>query len=157
MRAAGLRGITRTRSGPRTTRAKDETDRPADLMNRDFTATAPNQTWVADITYVRTFTGWVYAAFILDIFSRRIVGRQLSRRLYTDLALDALQMAIWTRTRDGADLSQLVHHSDRGAKAGLSGTSWVGSAWPPRLRAVGGPVGNFVCGSSAQLDGMRSP
>jgi putative transposase len=116
MRAAGLRGITRTLAGPRTTRAKDEADRPADLVNRDFTATGANRVWVADITYVRTFSGWVYAAFILDVFSRRIVGWRLSKRLYTDLVLDALQMAIWARTRDGADLSSLVHHSDRGVQ-----------------------------------------
>jgi putative transposase len=85
-------------------------------VNRDFTATGPNQLWVADITYVRTFSGWVYAAFILDVFSRRIVGWQLSKRLYTDLALDALHMATWARSRDGADLTRLIHHSDRGAQ-----------------------------------------
>jgi putative transposase len=68
------------------------------------------------ITYVRTFAGWVYAAFVLDVFSRRIVGWQVSTSLYTELALDALQMGIWARTKDGADLAGLVHHSDRGVQ-----------------------------------------
>jgi putative transposase len=67
-------------------------------------------------TYVRTYSGWVYAAFVLDVFSRRIVGWQLAKNLYTDLALDALNMGIWCRQRDDADLSQLIHHSDRGVQ-----------------------------------------
>src|SRR5699024_4074980 len=71
-----------------------------------------------DLTYVRTFAGWVYAAFILDVFSRRIVGWKVSRSLHTDLALDALQMAIWTRQRAGHDLAGLVHHSDSGVQYG---------------------------------------
>ncbi|WP_232021778.1 MULTISPECIES: IS3 family transposase [Pseudonocardia] len=115
MRKAGLRGVSRAK-GPRTTKPAPETSRPADLVNRDFTAEAVNQLWVADITYVRTFAGWVYVAFVLDVFSRRIVGWQVSTRLYTALAIDALEMGIWTRRRDGADLSGLVHHSDRGVQ-----------------------------------------
>jgi transposase InsO family protein len=89
-----------------------------DLVEREFTARAVNQLWVADLTYVRTFAGWVYAAFVLDVFSRRIVGWQVSRSLHTDLALDALQMGIWTRQRAGDDLKGLVHHSDRGVQYG---------------------------------------
>ena len=116
MRTAGLRGVARAGPGPRTTRSGADAERPGDLVNREFTATGPNQLWVADITYVRTFSGWVYAAFILDVFSRRIIGWQLSRRLYTALADDALTMAIWNRRRGGVDLSQLVHHSDRGVQ-----------------------------------------
>lgn len=115
MRAAGLRGLLRDKS-PRTTRPAPETARPADLVDRDFTATRPNQLWVADLTYVRTSAGWVYAAFILDVYSRRIVGWQLATNLYTELALDALQMALWRRQTDGADLTGLVHHSDRGVQ-----------------------------------------
>lgn len=115
MRTAGLRGVSRAK-GPRTTKPAPETDRPADLVNRDFTAEAVNQLWVADITYVRTFVGWAYVAFVLDVFSRRIVGWQVSTRLYTALAIDALEMGIWTRRRDGDDLSGLVHHSDRGVQ-----------------------------------------
>lgn len=115
MRKAGLRGLLRDKS-PRTTRPAPETGRPTDLVERDFTATRVNQLWVADITYVRTAAGWVYAAFVLDVFSRLIVGWQVATSLYTDLALDALQMAIWRRQAAGADLTGLVHHSDRGVQ-----------------------------------------
>nr|QOJ56165.1 putative transposase [Streptomyces candidus] len=114
-REAGLRGLLRDKS-PRTTRPVAETGRPADLVDRDFTATRVNELWVADITYVRTAAGWVYAAFVLDVLSRLIVGRQVATSLYTDLALDALQMAIWRRQAAGADLAGLVHHSDRGVQ-----------------------------------------
>ncbi|WP_438361846.1 IS3 family transposase [Micromonospora sicca] len=115
MRAAGLRGLLRDKSA-RTTPPAPETARPGDLVERDFTATSPNELWVADLTYVRTSAGWVYAAFILDVFSRMIVGWQVATSLYTDLALDALQMAIWRRQAAGADLAGLVHHSDRGVQ-----------------------------------------
>jgi putative transposase len=115
MRETGLRGLLRDKA-PRTTRPAAETGRPGDLVERDFTATGPNQLWVADLTYVRTTTGWVYAAFILDVFSRLIVGWQVATSLYTDLALDTLQMAIWRRQTQGADLTGLVHHSDRGVQ-----------------------------------------
>ncbi|MBQ0897006.1 IS3 family transposase [Micromonospora sp. U56] len=115
MRESGLRELLRDKS-PRTTRPAAETNRPADLVKRDFTAEHPNQLWVADLTYVRTSVGWVYAAFVLDVYSRMIVGRQVSTSLYTDLALDALKMAIWRRENQGADLGGLVHHSDRGAQ-----------------------------------------
>lgn len=115
MRREGLRGISR-KKGPRTTVAGSPARRPEDLVARAFTATAPDCLWVADITYVRTFAGWVYAAFVTDVFSRRVVGWQLSTSLRTDLALDALEMGIWTRTRTGRDLSRLIHHSDRGVQ-----------------------------------------
>ncbi len=115
MRAAGLRGLLRDTS-PRTTRPAAETGRPRDLVERDFTAVRPNQLWVADLTYVRTAVGWAYAAFVLDVYSRMIVGWQVSTSLYTDLALDALKMAIWRREHQGADLGGLVHHSDRGVQ-----------------------------------------
>lgn len=115
MRKDGLRGVLRDKS-PRTTRPGPETDRPGDLVEREFTAAAPDRLWVADITYIRTFAGWVYAAFVLDVFSRRIVGWQLSTSLHTDLALDALEMGLWARNREGRDLSELIHHSDRGVQ-----------------------------------------
>ena len=105
----GLRGVRRARS-PRTTRSAPREQCPADLVKRHFSAFRPNELWVADITYVRTFSGWVYVAFVTDVFSRRIVGWQTSTGLYTDLALDALQMAVWQRKRAGADLTGLVHH-----------------------------------------------
>ena len=115
MRAAGLRGITRAK-GPRTTIPGTGPDTRPDLVERDFTAPAPNRLWVCDITYCRTFSGWVYAAFVIDVFSRRVVGWQLSRSLRTDLALDALEMGIWTRTREGRDVTGLTHHSDKGVQ-----------------------------------------
>ena len=105
----GLRGVRRARS-PRTTRSAPREQCPADLVKRHFEAFAPNELWVADITYVRTFSGWVYVAFVTDVFSRRIIGWQTSTSLYTDLALDALEMAVWQRKRQGADLTGLVHH-----------------------------------------------
>jgi putative transposase len=113
MRAGGLRGITRAK-GPRTTIPGTGPDTRPDLVDRDFTATAPDQLWVADITYCRTFAGWVYAAFVIDVYSRRVVGWQLSKSLRTDLALDALEMGIWTRSRAGRDVTGLTHHSDKG-------------------------------------------
>jgi putative transposase len=115
MRAAGLQGVTRDKS-PRTTRPAPETDRPRDLVNRQFTADAPNQLWVADITYIKTHSGWVYAAFVIDVLSRMVVGWQVATSLYTELALDALEMGIWRRRHTGADLAGLVHHSDRGVQ-----------------------------------------
>ena len=118
MQASGLRGLSRVKT-PRTTMpAAMVGDTRPDLVDRDFSASAPNRLWVADITYVRTFVGWVYAAFVLDVFSRRIVGWQLSRSLHTDLALDALNMGIWVRRSAGADLSQLIHHSDPNPRVG---------------------------------------
>jgi putative transposase len=115
MRREGIRGISRAKS-PRTTVPGPLSDRPAGLVKRQFTAPAPNCLWVADITYIRTFSGWVYAAFVTDLFSRRVVGWQLSTTMHTSLALDALEMGIWTRRREGRDLSQLIHHSDRGVR-----------------------------------------
>ncbi len=115
MTAAGLRGVSRVKV-PRTTIRASTPDTRPDLVDREFAASATNRLWVADITYVKTHSGWVYAAFVLDVFSRRIVGWQLSQNLYTDLALDALNMGIWTRRHAGDDLSELIHHSDRGAQ-----------------------------------------
>lgn len=114
-RDLGIRGTVRGR-WPRTTWPAAETQRPANLVDRDFTASAPNELWVADLTYVRTRSGWVYTAFILDVYSRMIVGWQTSAHLYTDLALDALNMAITSRQRAGDDVGGLVHHSDRGVQ-----------------------------------------
>jgi HTH-like domain/Integrase core domain len=122
MRRRGLRGISRA-TGPRTTVPGSGPDNRPDLVDRAFTATGPDQLWVADITYCRTFSGWVYAAFTVDVFSRRVVGWQLSRSLRTDLALDALEMGIWTRRRAGRELGGLVHHSDKGSQGGLNWSS----------------------------------
>jgi putative transposase len=112
MRELGLEGVRRGKPH-RTTTPEAAATRPADLVGRDFSATRPNQLWVADLTYVATWSGFVYVAFVIDVFSRFLVGWQASRSLRTDLALDALEMAIWRRQ---AQLQGLVHHSDRGSQ-----------------------------------------
>jgi len=111
----GLQGCRRGRISVRTTISDDTLDRPTDLVQRRFKASAPNRLWLADLTYVRTSTGWVYVAFIVDVYSRMIVGWQASRSLRTDLAIDALQMAIYNRGRTDS-LQGLIHHSDRGVQ-----------------------------------------
>jgi putative transposase len=116
MRAEGLRGIPREKTRKTTTSEGPETERPADLVDRKFLAGAPNQLWVADLTYVRTHSGWTYAAFIIDVFSRMVIGWQVSTSLRTDLALDALEMGLWNRQRAGQDVAGLTHHSDRGVQ-----------------------------------------
>ncbi|MFI0793933.1 DDE-type integrase/transposase/recombinase [Micromonospora rubida] len=85
----------------RTTHPTAETGRPGDLVKRNFIAVRPNQLWLADLTYVGTSVGWVYAAFVLDAHSRMIAGWQVATSLYTDLALDALKTAIWCRENQG--------------------------------------------------------
>jgi len=116
MRARGLQGIRREKGRKTTIGVGAETERPADLVERKFVATAPNQLWVADLTYVRTHAGWTYVAFTLDVFSRMVVGWQVSTSLRTDLALDALDMGLWARQRARQDVAGLTHHSDRGVQ-----------------------------------------
>jgi len=111
MRAQGLQGVVRGRRH-KTTVPAEAAQRPADLVGRDFTADQPNRLWVADLTYVVTWAGFVYVAFIIDVFSRMIVGWRASRSLRSDLALDALEQALYARP----DLGRLVHHSDRGVQ-----------------------------------------
>jgi putative transposase len=113
MRQLGLRGVRRG-AKHRTTVPDELAARPADLVERKFQASAPNRLWVADLTYVKTHTGWVYVAFVIDVFSRFVVGWQASTSLRSDLALDALEMAIFAR-RD-QNLDGLIHHSDRGVQ-----------------------------------------
>jgi len=112
MRAMGPRGVVRGRAFTTTTVADEGSARPLDLVQREFHATRPNQLWVADITYVATWAGFVYVAFVIDVFSRSIVGWRVSGSLRSDLALDALEQAL--HTRPGSD--DLVHHSDRGSQ-----------------------------------------
>lgn len=109
----GLEGVIRGQRR-RTTFPEPAAPRPPDLVNRHFEASRPNQLWVADLTYVRTWSGWVYVAFVLDVYSRMIVGWQLATHMRTDLPLDALEMALWRRgIKKG---SGLIHHSDRGSQ-----------------------------------------
>jgi len=111
MRARGLAGAVRGRGWVTTTQAGAE-HRPADLVDRQFVATRPNQLSVSDFTYVATWSGFVYVAFVVDVFARRIVGWRVSSSMRTDFVLDALEQAIYARRRD--TLTGLVHHSDRG-------------------------------------------
>jgi len=114
MREMGLAGAVRGRAWTTTTHADPLADRPSDLVDRQFTATRPNQLWVADLTYVATWRGFVYVAFVIDVFARRIVGWRVSASLATDVVLDALEQAIYDRCGQAA--AGLVHHSDRGAQ-----------------------------------------
>jgi putative transposase len=113
MRELAICGATRTKS-KRTTVPKKSQQLPADLVKRDFKASAPNRLWVNDITYVPIWPGFAYTAFVIDAFSQRIVGWKVSTSLETGLALNALEMAIWARC--GESLEGLVHHSDRGSQ-----------------------------------------
>jgi putative transposase len=110
MRQEGISGVVRGNKKPRTTRADEAAVRPPDLLDRDFTAPAPNLRWVADLTYVRlTSGGFVYVAFVVDVFSRMIVGWALAANLRTELPHAALEHALWHRR--GMSLDGLVHHS----------------------------------------------
>ena len=113
MRVLGLAGAVRGGVKRRTTIPDPAAVRPADLVKRAFTAARPNQLWVADFTYIPTWSGTVFVAFVVDVYSRRIVGWRAANHMRTDLPLDALEMAIWTR--DGR-LDELIHHSDRGSQ-----------------------------------------
>ena len=125
MRQMGLQGVVRGKKA-RTTIVDEAAIRPADLVERDFTATHPNQLWVADLTYVATWAGFVYVAFVIDVFSRMIVGWRVSRSLRSDLALDALEQALWARP----EMGQLIHHSDRGVQ-------YVSISYTERLAEAG--------------------
>ncbi len=114
MRQMGLAGAVRGRAWVTTTQSQPALARPGDLVDRTFTATRPNQLWVSDFTYVATWTGFVYVAFVIDVFARRIVGWRVSSSLRTDFVLDALEQAI--HARGGAMPAGLVHHSDQGTQ-----------------------------------------
>jgi putative transposase len=116
MRADGLQGVVRGRRR-RTTIPADQASRPVDLVDRDFTATDPNRLWVADFTYVMTFSGVVYVAFVIDVFSRRIVGWKADTSMKTPLVLDTLEMALWARQHAGLPVAEgLIHHNDNGSQ-----------------------------------------
>ena len=114
MRSHGICGAKRRRKPWKTTRPDLTARRRPDLVNRDFSASAPNQLWVADFTYGRCWEGVVFFSFVIDVYSRRIVGWQFASHMRTTLVLDALRMALSQRG-PGADV-QLVHHSDRGSQ-----------------------------------------
>ena len=128
MRDMGLKGVSRGRAWVVTTQVETADNRPVDRVERRFTATRPNQLWVADFTYVATWRGFVYVAFVIDVFARRIVGWRVSVSLATDFVLDALEQAIYDRR--GADVEDLVHHSDRG-------TQYLSMRYTDRLTEAG--------------------
>jgi transposase InsO family protein len=111
MQEMGIQGVVRGKRF-KTTVPDEAAERPLDLVQRDFSATRPNQLWVADLTYVATWRGFVYVAFVIDAYSRMIVGWRASSSLRSDLALDALEQALWAR----GDIGDLIHHSDRGVQ-----------------------------------------
>ncbi len=134
MRKLGIAGVRRART-TRTTIPAPAGDRPADLVKRDFTAPAPNRLWVADLTYVPISAGFAYVAFVIDAFARVIVGWAVSTSLSDQVALDAVDMAVWSRKEEG--LNGLVHHSDRGVQ-------YTSIRYSERLEAAGaaGSVGS---------------
>lgn len=117
MRLLGLSGVLRAKGVRTTIQAKDG-KRAGDLLNRDFTAPAPNRVWVTDFTYVRCWAGWVYVAFILDVFSQRIVAWHAATNKETELVMVPLRIALWQRDREGHQVraGQLIHHSDAGSQ-----------------------------------------
>ena len=121
MRGAGIQGAKRRGKPWRTTKPDPQAHRRPDLVNRDFNASAPNELWVADLSYLRCWEGLLFFAFIIDAFSRRVVGWQLASNMRTTLVLDALRMALGMRG-PGADVA-LVHHSDRGSQLRLNRSS----------------------------------
>ena len=143
MRLAGIEGIRRRRR-VRTTRPAEGAVRPADLVERDFTATAPNRLWVSDLTYVATWAGVAYVCFIIDAFSRRIVGWRVAAHMRTSMVLDALEMA---RASRGTHLGGLVAHSD-------AGSQFTSLRWGERLAELGAVPSVGSVGDSYDCDVM---
>ena len=143
MRAAHLQGVSR-RKGPRTTRRQPGAQPAPDLVKRDFTATEPDQLWVADITYVGTWAGWLYLAVVVDAWSRRVVGWAMATHLRTELVLDALAMAIQQRHPQG-----VIHHSDQGGQyTSLAfGKRCQEAGLRPSMGSVGDCYDNALCES----------
>jgi putative transposase len=116
MAELGLSGAVRGKAR-RTTIADSTASRPADLVQRQFAPPAPNRLWVADLTYVSTWSGFAYVAFVIDAYARRILGWRVASTMATSMVLDAIEQAIWTRQQEGAmELKDVVHHSDRGSQ-----------------------------------------
>jgi len=116
MAELGLTGAVRGKV-KRTTIADPAVPRPADLVQRRFAPPAPNRLWVADLTYVSTWSGWAYVAFVTDAYARRILGWRVATTMTTSMVLDSIEQAIWTRQREGIfDLKEVVHHTDRGSQ-----------------------------------------
>jgi putative transposase len=125
MKQEGIRGVSRRARGPGTTRRNADARPAADLVEQNFTADGPDQLWVADITYIPTWAGFLYLAVVLDAWSRRVIGWAMATHLRTELVLDALNMAVWQRRP-----KQVIHHSDQG-------TQYTSIAFGLRCREVG--------------------
>jgi transposase InsO family protein len=169
MRTLGLVGVRRDK-GTRTTIPAKDGIRAGDLLDRDFTATAPNRTWVTDFTYVRTWAGFVYVAFIVDVYAQRIVAWHAATTKQTDLVMVPLRMALWQRGREGHPriAGELIHHSDAGSQGefnrssqhlDLGGSRWdVGRSSYLGCRLVRGASGRRIerCGRRCVRRAARS-
>jgi putative transposase len=144
MRAHGLRGVRRDK-GFVTTRPDPAAVRPPDLVKRNFSASRPNELWVVDFTYVPTWSGTVFSAFVTDVYSRRIVGWRTKATMPTELPLDALEMALWTRQQADELVEGLIHHSDAGSQGELNRSS--------QHLDCGGACGWGQCGSGSGMFG----
>jgi putative transposase len=170
MKQLGLQGVRRGKV-KRTTITDPAAARPQDLVGRRFGPTAPNLLWVADITYVSTWSGWVYVGFVIDAYARMILGWRTSTSMTTQLVLDAVDHAIWTRGRGGVtDLGGVIHHTDAGSQGGFNWSSqhlttevldgkatWVDSdADRPAGEVVAGPTaGAARCGAEVLGEDRR--
>jgi putative transposase len=149
----GLEGVRRGQRR-RTTIADDQAQRASDLVDRDFSAKSPNQLWVADFTYVMTWSGVVYVAFAVDAFSRRIVGWKADTTMKTSLVLDTLEMALWSRDRDGIPLAAgMVFHNDAGSQyTSFAFTSrLIDAGVDPSVGSVGDGYDNALAESTIGL------
>ena len=156
MREDGLTGAVRGKV-KRTTIADPAGPRARDLVRRDFAPLAPDRLWVADITYVSTWSGWVYVAFVIDAYARRIIGWRCGSSMSTQLVLDALEQAVWTREREGRSLESVVAHTDRGSQGGFNWSSQHldhGGVWWRRATGAGRRAMRLRgCGGSGVLIG----
>jgi putative transposase len=143
MRAAALQGVSR-RKGTRTTRRADDARPVPDLVERHFAARGPDQLWVADITYVPTWAGFLYLAVVLDAWSRRVVGCAMATHLRTELVLNALEMALWQRRPEA-----VIHHSDQGCQytSIAFGLRCQEAGVRPSMGSVGDAYDNALCES----------
>ena len=139
MAELGLAGAIRGKSR-RTTIADPAAARPADLVQRQFAPPAPNRLWVADLTYVSTWSGFAYVAFVVDAYARRILGWRVASTMATSMVLDAIEQSIWTRQQEGVlDLKDVVHHTDRGSqyrRSGSASASRKPGSNPPSVRSA---------------------
>ena len=146
MTQLGLAGAVRGRAR-RTTIADSAAVRPADLVSRQFAPPAPNRLWVADLTYVSTWSGFAYVAFVIDAYARRILGWRVAATMATTMVLDSIEQAIWTRSQEGVlEFNDVVHHSDRGSQyTSIRLTERLaGAGIQPSVGAVGSSYDNAL-------------